>query len=163
MFKSNTNLFDTLQLFLADSTIAYDYNTGFGSQNKGCFANKSFATTKKDSSYYATFSITLNSVQDAYSTTQKRSAVIYFKDKYFNGQDLSDNGFLNFSLADGTNATPQTLMNYSLNGKIYPLAQSIFADSSSVKNSGVYKIIYAKNNGIIAYESSPGGVTWIKQ
>ncbi len=75
--------------------------------------------------------------------------IIYFKDKYFNLQDLSDNGFLHFSLADGTTATPQTLMNYSLNGKAYPLAQSVSADSSSVKSPGVYKIIYAKNNGII--------------
>lgn len=78
VFKSNTNLFDTLQLFLAESTTAYDYTTGLGSTNRGCFANKSFATTKKDSSYYATFRITLSSVQDAYSTTQKRSAHYLF-------------------------------------------------------------------------------------
>ena len=55
------------------------------------------------------------------------------------------------------------MINYSSNGKVYPIAQSVIADSSMVKSTGVYKIIYAKNYGIIAYETNPGGIAWVKQ
>ena len=163
IFKSTENLYDTLYLQISDSTVSYEYSTGLGRPDNGCNASKSFMSTKRDSSNYPAFSITLNSAQDAYSTTQKRSTSINFKNKYFYGQDLSDNGFGSFSLSDGTYKVPQTMINYSSNGKVFPIAQSVVADSSMVKSTGVYKIIYAKNYGIIAYETNPGGIVWVKQ
>jgi hypothetical protein len=35
--------------------------------------------------------------------------------------------------------------------------------SSTAKSTGVYKTIYAKNYGIIACETNPGGIAWVKQ
>ncbi len=163
IFKSNTNLYDTLVLNLTDSTIAYDYNTGLGRSNSGCNQTKSFASTKRDSVNYPAFGILLNSAQDAYSTVQKRSASINFYNNYFYGQDLGDNGFSSFSISGSEIITPQTFTNYAFNRVVYPIVQIVTGDSAIVKIPGVYKIIYAKNYGIIAYETNPGAVSWIKQ
>lgn len=163
IFKSNTNLYDTLVLNLTDSTIAYDYNTGLGRPNSGCNQTKSFASTKRDSVNYPAFGISLNSAQDAYSTVQKRSTSLNFYNNYFYGQDLGDNGFSNFSISGSEIITPQTFTNYAFNRIVYPIVQIVSGDSSITKIPGVYKIIYAKNHGIIGYETNPGGVSWIKQ
>jgi hypothetical protein len=169
-FKSSTNLYDTLYLQLADSTKPYEDTTGgYNPPPPSCSATKSLLTSKKDSSDYPLFSISLNDYSGGYSTTDVRSALFYFSNNGFFGQNLTDNGFSGFTLYYGVesaifNVLPQTLYNYSSNGIIYPLAQSITNDSVVNNNiSGVYKVIYAKNAGIVEYETNPGGIVWIKQ
>ena len=162
IFKSSTGLYDTLTMLLDDSTVAYEYQTGFNAPDRGCSASKTFSSAQKDSLYYPLFNIHLLDAQEAYSTTQKRSASLTFGNVVFFGQDLGDNGFASFTVAQ-LPVTPQTITNYALGGKIYPLAQSVYSDSAFAKKSGVYKIIYAKNYGIILYETNPGSEVWSKQ
>ncbi len=162
VFKNGVGVNDTLNLVLDDSTAAYDYQTGFSTLNRGCSAGKTFSSAQKDSFYYSLFTIRLLDEQDAYSTTQKRSAAITFGRTTFFGQDLGDNGFAGFSIGLW-NISPKTITNYALNGKIYPLAQSVYSDSAFTKKSGVYKITYAKNYGIILYEKNPDSEVWVRQ
>lgn len=156
VFKSTGNLYDTLYLSMPDSTM--NFNT-----SRSCTVAKSFIATNKNPSNYPDFSITLTSLDVNNSNSTMNYAAIYFTDQIFTLYDLNTEGFGSFTAPNGSNALPRTMLNYSLNGIIYPVAQSITTDSTSIKKSGVYKITYAKNNGIIAFESNPGGVIWIKQ
>ncbi|MBC7867246.1 MAG: hypothetical protein H7X88_06915 [Gloeobacteraceae cyanobacterium ES-bin-316] len=164
VFKSNSNSFDTFNLNLTELTDAYEYTTGvYGGGNGGCNATKSFSATKKDSLNYPAFRISLNKGTDLYSTAPVRNTGFSFYKKFFSGQNLGEGGFSNFSVLTEYNIIPQTFTNYSLNGILYPIVQSASTDTSLDNSAGVYKIIYAKNYGIIAYESNPGAVLWIKQ
>ena len=162
VFKNGIGVYDTLNLVLDDSTVAYDYQNGFTTPNRGCSAGKTFSSAQKDSFYYPSFNIRLLDAQDAYSSTQKRSTSITFGRTTFYGEDLGDNGFAGFTVGQW-NVTPQTITNFALNGKIYPLAQSVNSDSAFAKKSGVYKITYAKNYGIILYETNPDSEVWVRQ
>lgn len=162
VFKSNNNLTDTLLMQLTDSTIAYDYTNGFSSSSTGCNADKGFNAAAINVQNNPGFSLTLSSSLDAYSTTKKESVYIYFDNIHFLGQDLRSGGFSSFSINNVT-AVPQSLTNYSLNGVVYPVAQTVFADTLAMKITGVYKITFAKNYGIIAYETNPGNIVWSKQ
>ncbi len=163
VFKNNSNVYDSIILQLTDSTIAYDFTTGLGRSNSGCNASKAFASVKKDSSNYPAFGILLSSALPAFTTTPNRAASFNFKNRFFTGQDLQENGFASFMLPEGVYRTPVSLNNFLLNGKIYPIAQYVLSDTAQNNAPGAYKIIYAKNYGIIAYETNPGAISWVKQ
>ena len=171
LFKNSANQYDTLSLGEVDSTVAYDYTTGFDNQGGSCNATKMLVSTQKDSTNNALFSISLFNSQPSYSTVVTLGAQFTFSTNSFQGQNFTDGGFSNFLIYYGgqespmfCNAVAQTLYNYSQNGITYPLVQSVTNDSAVYKNTpGVYKVIYAKNAGIIEYETNPGSIAWIKQ
>jgi hypothetical protein len=144
IFKSSLNSSDTFALDLTDSTVAYEYSSGYGGGTGGCNASKSFNSLKRDTSNYPAFTISFNIGTDSYSTSKSRTVFIGLYRKFFSGQNLSDNGFSSFSLGDQPNIIPQTLTNYSLNGTTYATAQSVIADTALDRRAGVYKIVYAK-------------------
>ena len=161
IFKSNTNLSDTFVLHLSDSTVAYTYNSTTASN--GCSQSKTLNTIKQDSAYRQAFKISLSS-QNENTSSSGKNAYINFYDKGFNGMELGDNGFSSYSFNGGpANNIPQNLFNYSLNGRVYPFAQSFTGDAAFMQKPGVYKITFAKKYGIIAYETNPGNITWLLQ
>lgn len=159
VFKSNLNVYDTLLMNLIYVTGENEYSSSTGN----CTASKTFSSIRRDSANYAAFGISLTTGRDAYSSSNNTSASIQFYRKIFTGQNLSQSGFNSFSVLSEFNIVPQNFTNYSLNGTTYPAVQSIRADTSTNHSPGVYKILIAKNYGIIAYETNPGAVTWIKQ
>lgn len=122
---------------MPDSTINYN-------ASRSCTVAKSFIATNKNSSDYPAFSITLTSLDANNSNSTMNYAAIYFTDQIFTLYDLNTEGFGSFTAPNGSNALPKTMLNYSLNGIIYPVAQSITIDSISIKKFGVYKITYPK-------------------
>lgn len=90
-------------------------------------------------------------------------AAIYFTDQIFTLYHLNIEDFGSFTAPNCCTALPQTMRNYSLKRYNLSCCQSITIDYTGIKKFGVYKITYAKNNGIIAFERNPGGVIWIKQ
>jgi hypothetical protein len=168
IFKSTANVYDTFKLHLRDSTTKYNYTTGYNRPSNGCSAQKSYSTNERDSNSYSLFYIRLSTAQPDYSTTQSASFNLSLSGMEFQGSNFTDSGFNNARIyylnAASEIVTPQFLQDYSLNGTIYHQAQSILADTSVQKVlTGVYKIIYAKNAGLIEYETNPGNIVWIKQ
>ncbi len=162
IFKSDTGFFDTIVVKLNGSSGSYQSSSGFGRPFSGCDAFKSFVSLQQDSLPVASFSIILDVRQDPYSSSTTRSVSITLHQQSFYGNGLSDLGFNTF-LFGGVTGVAQNFTNYILNGRTYPIAQSFSTDSLPAGKNVIYKMTFAKNNGIIAYETRPGNVTWVKQ
>lgn len=76
--------------------------------------------------------------------------------------DLSDSGLV-LTPESGLNHTSAFLDRYVFEGRTYNNVQTITRDTSSVKNSGIYKIWLSKSNGIIGYEDYPTLERWARQ
>jgi hypothetical protein len=169
VFKSSGGLYDTLHLQLQDSTAAYTHTTGGSTPSSGCSASKSLESIERDSLNNNKLRIEFMILGAAYSTLTGTSVSIYLgAPSYFEGRELTDTGFLYYSVSNTgyyiNNRTPQTLHNYLIGGTTYPLAQVFINDTAIVNNAvGTYKIIVAKNAGVIEYETNPGNIVWIKQ
>jgi hypothetical protein len=157
IFKSNTNVLDTFLFNVVDSSLAYEF-TSSTTRTYGCSSFKNFKAEIKDTPLPKLF-INLN----AEEISNNKSVSIYFKNRYFSIQDFRETGATNFTMPNGNAGNIKSFTNYSFNGSIYPIVQSIEADTTNDKNSGVYKILYAKKIGIIAYETNPSGIIWAKQ
>ena len=172
LFKDSANEYEAWNLQLQDSTVPYSYNSGgFNAPVSGCNSTKSFySNTVKDTNNitYIPFSISLMNQTPSYSDSTIKSVSFYFNDISYYSSYITANGVQYFNLYgdnyEMAQVIPTTLTNYSLNGVVYPLAQSIMNDSILINNAnGVYEVTYAKNAGIIEYKSNPGNITWIKQ
>jgi hypothetical protein len=157
IFKSNTNVLDTFLFNVVDSSLSYEY-TSSSSRPTGCGSFKNFKAEIKDTPLPKLF-INLSDNE----TTNNKSVSIYFKNRYFSIQDFRETGATSFTMPNGNAGNIKSFTNYLFNGSIYPIVQSVEADTTNDKNSGVYKIIYAKKFGIIAYEINPGAIIWVKQ
>lgn len=162
VFKNGQNISDTLVLQLTDSTVENEYSTSAAS-GADCQAVKSLRSVQQDSMMRAKLSIFLYTNSDAYAANVYRTAQIYFKGNEFICKEPGSSGFTQFSTSSEAAVTFQNLANYQLNGNTYPVVQVITADTATSNFTGVYKMILAKNYGIIAYETNPGSVAWVKQ
>jgi hypothetical protein len=164
IFKSTTNLYDTFHLSLRDSTAPYEYNST-NSNNGSCNADKEFASNETDSNNFPALDIRMITLSTSNSETS--DADLFFYHNEFEGQNLTENGFLYFNSLGMYTYLSQILFNYSLNGTTYAIAQSVttnISDTTLAKNfMGVYKVTFAKNAGIISFVTIPDSVVWIKQ
>jgi hypothetical protein len=161
IFKNSANAYDTFDLRLTDSTLEYQVK----SATVSCEAVKALRSSKIDSTGHSIFSVFLSVSQSGYSTDIGRNVFIYLYQNNISGVGITENGFdkVSFSDGDGINASVQNFSNYNVAGNSYSTVQVISRDTFVNKKAGVYKIIFAKNYGIIAYEKNPNGIVWIKQ
>jgi hypothetical protein len=103
------------------------------------------------------FSLTFESFTGWDNQTSTQFA-ISFKDLTIKGTGVTDTGFVTSA------AGIQTLFRsaISLNGKNFANVQLISADSTG-RTAGITKLYFARNIGVIAYETYPASELWVRQ
>jgi hypothetical protein len=147
---NNNSSFDTIS-FYVDKSEAYEATQGCYGASGGCTAQCSVYSNELSSSYNRKLQIVI------YGTSPKN---ISFNLYQFSctASDILDTGLV------APSSSSKYYSSLQIGNSVYNQVQLIQKDTSgNIIYQGPYKIYFAKNQGIVAYENYPDLRTWIKQ
>ena len=156
----NNAAFDTLSFSNIQKSSSYDAQQGCFNGSTGCNANCYIYSDQLSSSYNRKLQVSINTITPFQSNTSQKNIVFAFYQLNFQATDIVDTGFV---LPAGL-LSSKYFSTLHIAGSSFNSVQMIYKDTTADnKFSGPYKIYFAKNTGIVAYENYPDLKLWIKQ
>lgn len=154
-FRSNTNDEVTYTLENTETTVPYEASSGAYGAGPRCEAQKVFASVEKDSLGSNKAAIFLQSIEG-----QRQNSFSFGRNHFsisFVGENsaIVNTGSRNMTLVEQPSVT--------LGNRVFTNLLEATGDTNQTKNAGVYKVYFAKGEGIIAFSEYPSLQTWVKQ
>ncbi|MEN9570596.1 MAG: hypothetical protein RL172_1827 [Bacteroidota bacterium] len=165
MLYKNVATSDTFSYSLQHAYISGAYEINRGGFNTSvmatCEANASFASSYSGSNVHGQLSIDYLINNDQGTTI----FTIYFNNSYWYTAGITDTGFVQATNNNG--ADRATVANFSAltlsNGTTYHTVSALTLDTAINKTERAYKLLVAKNIGIIGCEMYPSKQQWLIQ
>ena len=146
---------DTFTMAPIQTSLEHEATKGCVGADKGCDATLYLTSLQQASP--VKFAVDYRS-STGWDNSTTKGIRIQLKDLQVSAVDVSDTGFVFHANDVLSNYQPSM----SIGGRTFNQVQLIQTDTS-IKASGAYKMYFAKNMGLIAYEEYPSHQLWIRQ